>query len=184
MSYCRKGICKLFGAEPYVLPGLGNPLYHFVALCLASRGLPITCPVSSHVTHFPYMTGALPTVALVVNPRVDGFVYIVSLCGLFKLTLLKIWQFLLPLQTTFAFYSRKLWEYFFLALDPWAVWSGLGLGWLTPKVSLLIFTQYIWMWNHPFCCRHHHPAPHHVSRPPHPPLRLRPSYLSRGMWLL
>ena len=38
-----------------------------------------------------------------------------------------------------GFYSRKLWGFIFLALEPWTAQSGLGLGSLTLKVSLPIF---------------------------------------------
>ena len=75
--------------------------------CLASAGLPGTCPISNHFTHFPFVTGALPAVALVVNPRVGGFAYILSLCGPFKQTLLKIQQFLLPPQPPLVFTARS-----------------------------------------------------------------------------
>ena len=55
--------------------------------CLASEGLPGTCPISSHFTHSLYMTGALPAVVLVLNPRVGVFAYVlraaVPLSGVF-----------------------------------------------------------------------------------------------------
>ena len=57
--------------------------------CLISGGLPTTCSVSSHFTHFLYGTGALPDIALVVNPRVGGFTYDLSPCAPFKQSLLK-----------------------------------------------------------------------------------------------
>ena len=110
--------------------------------CLASRGLSGTCPISSHFPHFPYVTGILPAVSLVVNPRVGGLMYILSACGCFKLT---------PenpavsstAPTPTGFYSQKLWGFIFLAREPWAVWSGLGLGSLAPKVSLPIFIHHM-----------------------------------------
>ena len=52
-------------------------------------------PISSHFIHFLCVTGTLPAVALVVNPRVGGWVvYILSLCRPFKQTILKSQQFL------------------------------------------------------------------------------------------
>ena len=41
--------------------------------------------------------------------------------------------------TPIDFYSQKLWGFIFPVLEPWAVQSGMGLGLLAPKVSLLIF---------------------------------------------
>ena len=53
----------------------------------------------------------------------------------------------------------------FPMLESWATWSGLGLGLLTPKVSLLIFIHHMWMWDHPICCHclSHHTASLHLS---------------------
>ena len=75
--------------------------------CLASGCLPGTCHISSYFTQSPYTTGALPAVALVVNPRVGGFAYILSPCGPFKWTLLKIQQFLLPPLSLLMFTVRS-----------------------------------------------------------------------------
>ena len=38
----------------------------------------------------------------------------------------------------------------FLAPEPWAGWSGLGLGSLTPEVSLPFFIHHTTMWDCPF----------------------------------
>ena len=54
--------------------------------------------------------------------------------------------------TPTGFYSKKLWGLIFVTLDPWAGWSGLVLGLLTPKVSLMIFIHHAWMWDSPFHC--------------------------------
>ena len=35
-----------------------------------------------------------------------------------------------------GFYSQKLWEFIFLALEPWAEGPGVGLGPLAPETSL------------------------------------------------
>ena len=47
--------------------------------CWVSGGFPGTCPVSSHFTNTSYGTDTLPTIALVLNPRVDRFVHILRL---------------------------------------------------------------------------------------------------------
>ena len=39
--------------------------------------------------------------------------------------------------------SQKLWGLTFLTVELWAGWSGVGLGSLIPKVSLLIFTYHM-----------------------------------------
>ena len=39
-----------------------------------------------------------------------------------------------------GFCSQKLWGLIFLALEPWAGWPGVGLGLLTPEISLLNFS--------------------------------------------
>ena len=81
-------------------------------------------PISSHftqLTHFPYSTGTLPAVALVVNPRVGVFVYVLSLCGPFKRTSLKIQQFLLPPQPPLIFTARRYGD-----LSSWHWNPGLG----------------------------------------------------------
>ena len=51
-------------------------------------------------SHYPllYVTGALEALALVVNPRVGGFMYILGLCRNFIWILLREWQFLLTSQ--------------------------------------------------------------------------------------
>ena len=59
-------------------------------LLLASRGLSGTRTISSHFAHSLRATGALPGVALVLNPRVGGVVYVLRPCGSFKWSFLKI----------------------------------------------------------------------------------------------
>ena len=53
--------------------------------------------------------------------------------------------------TPTGFYSQKLWGLNFLVLEPWALWSGVGLGSLASERSVLIFIYHTWMWDHPFC---------------------------------
>ena len=95
--------------------------------CLASGGLLSIHPISSHFTHFLYVTGTLPAVALGVDPRVGGFAYVLSPCGSFKQSLLKIQQFLLPPQAPLGtFTTRSYGNLSFPVLEPWAVWSAWG----------------------------------------------------------
>ena len=47
-------------------------------------------------------------------------------------------------------YSQTLFGLIFLGLGPWAGWSGLGLGPLTPEVSLPFFIHHMWVWDQPF----------------------------------
>ena len=75
--------------------------------CLSSGGLPSTRPVSSHFTYSPYVTGALPAVALVVNSRGTRSACILSPCRLFNQGLLEIRQFLLPPQPPLVFTTRS-----------------------------------------------------------------------------
>ena len=69
--------------------------------------LPGTRPVSSHFTHSPYATGALPAVVLVLNPRVGGFIYILRWYGSFKRLFLKIRQFLPLAQPPLDYTARS-----------------------------------------------------------------------------
>ena len=74
------------------------------------------------------------------------------------------------------FLVPEVMEIIFLALEPWAVQLGLGLGSHTPKVSLLIFIHHTRTWSHP-CSFHHYlcttlhllsSLPHlHISTLPH-----------------
>ena len=114
----RNDACKFCGVEPYVMTRVGQStsllcvcmrrgLERRQCCCLVSGGLPSSHPISSHFTHFLYATGTLPAIALVVNPRVGGFVCILRPCGPFKWTLLKIWQFLLLIQPPLVFTARS-----------------------------------------------------------------------------
>ena len=154
--------------------------------CLASGGLPSTPPVSNHFTHFQYATGAPPAVALVLNPTVGEFAYVLRPCRPFKQSFLKIWLFLLPPQYPLFFTARS--DGFYLpSMKPWAVQSGLWLlGLLTPKVPLLIFIHHTWIWDHLclFCHQCCLSAPHRFSSLCTPSLCLHPSCPSGWMWLL
>ena len=97
------------------MPGQGNSLDRFVALCqgeglergqcccLVSGGLASTCPISSHFTHFLFVNGALLAAALVMIHSVGGFAHILELCWPFKWILLRNRQFLLLPQPPLVF---------------------------------------------------------------------------------
>ena len=77
----------------------------------------------------PYVTVVLSAVALVLNPRGGGSVCLKLVVGPIKRSLLQILQFF---SAPTGFYSQKLLGFIFLVQEPWAGWSGLGLGSLTP----------------------------------------------------
>ena len=62
-----------------------------------------------------------------------------SMCRSFNRNSLGTQQFLLLTQALLVFYSQKLWGLIFLLLEPWAQGPGVGLGPLTPVISLLNF---------------------------------------------
>ena len=64
-----------------------------------------------------------------------------------------------------GFCSQKLWVLIYLALEPGAGEPGVGLGLLTPEISLPNFIHHMWMWDQPVPCLH-------------------PSYQSGWMWSL
>ena len=96
--------------------------------CLASGGLPSTRPISSHFTHFPYVTGTFLAVALVVIPRVGRFAYVLSPCGPFKWTLLRNQPFL-PLIPPHWVLKPEVMRLSLLDTGSfgWAVWSSAGI---------------------------------------------------------
>ena len=130
----------MYGAEPYVIARGGTTCFTALWLCggegskkrqhhcLAFGDLLSIHPISSHFTHSLYVTGALPAVALVVNPRVDRFAYVLSPCGPFKWTLLKIRQFLLPPQPHWFLYPDVMGIYLPGARTLGCeVWPGAGI---------------------------------------------------------
>ena len=103
--------------------------------CLASGGLHHTCPMSSHFTHSPYVT-----LALVLNPRMGRFLYVLRLCGPFKWSLLKI-QHSFHHQTPTILLPNVVGIYL-SGTGPWTMQSDLGLGLLALKVFFLIFIHH------------------------------------------
>ena len=124
-------------------PEQGNLFQHFVALymgdksergqchCLTCGGFPGTHPISSYFTPFPYMTGAPLPAALVVVPRVGGFVFVLGPCGPFKCTLLRHQQSLI--------FQARSHETSFpgTGTQGCALWPGASS---LPKASLLILS--------------------------------------------
>ena len=128
------------------------------------RRLPSTRPVSSHFTHSLYVTGTLQLLPWWWIPKCVAFKTIQALEVKFSENLAV--SSAAPAPT--GFYSQKLWELIFPALESWALQSGLGLGLLAPKVSLLVFSHHTWIWDclSPFC---HHclSTPYCTSSPLH-----------------
>ena len=140
----------MVGQPTSPLCGSAWGLERWQCCCLASGGLPGTCPISRSFTHCLYATGTLPAVPLVLNP--DGWVCIhLRPCRLFKWSFLKIWQFLPPPQHPLVFIAKSYGDLPSQRWNPsYAVWLGLQL--LAPNVSLLIFIHHTWMGDCPFCC--------------------------------
>ena len=99
-----------------------------------------SCPISSHFPHFLYVTGTLLVATLVWNPRVGGFTYVLGPCRSFKTDSPERLAVSSTTPTPAGFCSQKLRRLYFPVLEPWAVWSGLGLGLLAPQVSLLVLS--------------------------------------------
>ena len=128
-------------------PAWGNLLFSFVVLYVREgSGRDQYCLLGSHAvsslfSHFPYVTGSLLAAALVLNPRLGGFAYILGPCGYFKWTLLRDGQSLPPSQPPLVF-TVRIYEVSF----PWAgtlsckVWPGAGI--LAPQVSLPVVICY------------------------------------------
>ena len=119
-------------------------------------------PIFNHFTHFLYVTGALQAASLLVKLRVGGFAYILSLCRPFKHK--KILPVPLPPQPSLVYTGKSNGGSSSHCWHPWL--CILAWGWdcsLAPRVSLLIFIYYMWMWDNTF---HHFcqlPTPHCVS---------------------
>ena len=156
--------------------------------CLASGGLPSIHPISSHFTYTLYVTGALPAVALVSNPRVGGFAYVVRPCRPLKRSFLKVQQFFPQPQSLLVFTARSYGIYL-PGTGTLAMQSGLGLRVfapyvsLAPKVSLPILsttcecrTAHAHSTAAAAACPRH-TGPHCISSPLHPLSTLSPPLL-------
>ena len=89
LTPCLSTPVKLYGAESQVICWGGRPASLLLALCVgrARRGDDATAwilLVPHHFTPFWCVMGALPAGAPVVNPGVDGFVYILRPYGPFN----------------------------------------------------------------------------------------------------
>ena len=83
------------------------------------------CIIHREIWYSLYVTGALPAVALVLNPRVGRSAKVLSPCRSFKQRLLKIQQFLLLPQTQLVVTARSYGD-----LPSWCWNPGLyGLAW-------------------------------------------------------
>ena len=76
----------------------------FLEVCQLS---PSFLPISSNFIFSSYDTDDLPAIVLMLNPTVYGSVYVLSSCGPFKMSLLKIQQFLLLPQLPLVFIARN-----------------------------------------------------------------------------
>ena len=102
--------------------------------CLASRVLSrrklslITHPDAGHFHVSSYATSALPTVALVLNPREGESAEVLSPCGPFKRSLLKIQQFL-PCRNPHWFVQPEIMGIYLPGAGTLgcAVWPGAGI---------------------------------------------------------
>ena len=88
------------------------------------------------------MTGALLAVALVLNPRVGGFIFILGPWGSFKRTLLRDQQFLLLSQPALVFTARSYEALFSQHWNPGMHGLAWGLEWLIPQVTLPVFIHH------------------------------------------
>ena len=119
--------------------------------CLASgvvsrRKLsPCTCPDGRHFNFSLYATGALPAAASMLEPRGSESAWVLSLLRALQEETAENLAVSFAAPPPTGFYSQKLWGFIFLALEPWARWSGMGLGFLTPEVFLPIFMHHTWV---------------------------------------
>ena len=125
--------------------------------CLSSGALsrmklsPVTHPDASHFScsHVPLVPFQLLTQCW--SP--EGMSLHKSLVYFrpFKRRCLRILQFLLPPQLPPVFTARSYGDLsVFLALEPQAGWSGVGLASLVTEVYLPMFIRHTWVWDHLF----------------------------------
>ena len=134
--------------------------------CLASGGLPGIRPISSYLTHSLYATGTLPAVALVLNPSVGGFVYVLRLCRLFKQSFLKIWQVFPPPQSPPVFTARGNGDLSTQCWNPGPYSLAWGWDHWLPRYT----SQFLSTTENVGClcsCHHHLSMPHCISSPLH-----------------
>ena len=106
---------------------------------------PGTCPDSRHFSFSPYATVLLQLLPWCWSPEGMSLHKSQDHCVPFKRRHLRILQFL-PLPPPILVWGTYLPGTGTLG---WEV--RLGLGFLIPKVSLLIFIHHVWVRDHPFC---------------------------------
>ncbi|KAF6130937.1 hypothetical protein HJG60_007876 [Phyllostomus discolor] len=137
MAYCRKGTCKLCGIEPQVIARAGQLLHCFVVLWeggLRAADSAAACLLEVCLVLTLY-DGTPLAIALVLNPSGNGSNYILSLSRPFKQSLLKIQQFLSPLQHPLVFIARSYGDLSSWCWNPGLWGQSWELGLLPPKAS-------------------------------------------------
>ena len=151
------------------------------ATCSGLIPFPITSPTSL------YVAGTFLAAALVLNPRMSGFAHVIGSCKSFKYSP-KGPTVSSPAPTPTVFLQPEFTKLYFLALEPRAALSALGLRSLAPQVSLLVFICHMWIWDWLFCwplpCHHHlasaipHPLRSGSLAPPLLPIWMNISFLN------
>ena len=121
-------------------------------LCLGGSCLLalILIPVTSLSPHMPQMPFQLLPSCWI--PEGVGLYQCWVHCGPFKRSLLCVLQFPSSPQPPLVFTARSYGD--LITLEPWAGWSALRLGYLTPEVFLLVFIQHTWVWDCPSVSLH------------------------------
>ena len=140
-----------------------------------------SCP--NHFFHFPYATGAILIAALVLNPRVGGFAYILGPCGSFKWTLLRD-QWFLPVPQSPLGLQPEVMRLYFLGTGTLgcAVYPGAGIA-HSPDVPSNFYLPHVNVGlSVPLAAATaaSFPLPHHchsVSSPPWLPISAPPTHL-------
>ena len=121
------------GDSDMVLPHCGSiaeesseKVQWLLSAALSGRKLPPSShPSARHFRSPPHATGALPDAAHCWSPKYVSLGKSMRSVRPFRRGLR------IPVSstnpTTSGFYSQKLWGLIFLALEPWAGWSGVGL---------------------------------------------------------
>ena len=94
----------------------------------------VFCPISSHFPHFLYADGTLLATALVLIPRVGGFVYILGPCGPLNRLSWETGSFFHHAMLHW-FLQPEVLRFYIASTGIWDAWTSLGLEWLAPQVS-------------------------------------------------
>ena len=117
--------------------------------CLSGRKLPpALTPMPDNSV--PPLMSLMPFNLLSLCWSSEGVSPIKSVHGPFKRNSQIAQQFLSSTASIpSGFYSQKLWQHLFLALEPWAGGLDVVLGPLVPEISLLSFICHTWVWKQP-----------------------------------